>query len=320
MARVSGPCCNLHGGAPRKVHAGSSPRASAARDNALMAPALELVRVTKRFGNTEALSAASLGIPEGAIAALIGPNGAGKSTMIKCWLGFERPTHGVAQIAGYDPGVNHSAVLRQVGYLAQGSPLYSDLSVRDHLTLARGLRASFDSDYARERLRHLGIPLAKPAGRLSGGQQAQVALAIVLATHPSVLLLDEPLASLDPLARREFLNTLVETAHREGQTVLISSHIVSDMEHACDLVVVLAAGRLLLAAPVVDALGEHVVGPVVDAGAPLVGVLPTGHGAEPRALFAATETPSGLGFAAPSLEELVLGYLAGAQRQGGSTP
>lgn len=286
----------------------------------MSAPALDAVGLTKRYGRVPALTDVSVSIPRGAITALIGPNGAGKSTIIKVWLGFERPTRGTTSVAGQDPVGDTAAVLRKVGYLAQGAPLYQDLTVRDHLALAQSLRKSFDISYASGRIERLRIPAATPTGRLSGGQQAQVALAIVLATHPSVLLLDEPLASLDPLARREFLNELVETAHREGQTVLLSSHIVSDIEHACDTLVVIGDGRLLLAAPVADAINRHVVGPQQQSGGRPIGLLRTGPRDAPRALYDAGSVPPSNELSAPSLEELVLGYLAGGRDDVWSTP
>jgi ABC-2 type transport system ATP-binding protein len=275
------------------------------------ASALSATRLAKRYGRTEALSDVTLDIPAGAIAALIGPNGAGKSTLIKCWLGFERPTRGATSVAGHDPVAEGAAVMREVGYLAQGAPLYPDLTVGQHLQLARGLRPSIDVSGAGARLGELRISLASRVGHLSGGEQAQVALAIVVATHPSVLILDEPLASLDPLARREFLDVLVDTAHREEQTVLLSSHIVSDVEHTCDTVIVLTDGRLLLSGRVSEALELHAVGPRSGVEGRSIGPLPNSPDV-PRSLYA-TAADGANGLRPPSLEELVLGYLAGAR-------
>lgn len=296
---------------------GTAPSQRTEGSSVMNASALSASGLTKRYGRSEALSDVTLAIPPGAIAALIGPNGAGKSTLIKCWLGFERPTRGTTSVAGHDPVAEASAVMREVGYLAQGAPLYSDLTVGQHLQLAGGLRSSFDQTGACTRLEELGISVARRVGQLSGGEQAQVALAIVLATHPSVLILDEPLASLDPLARREFLDGLVETAHREGQTVLLSSHIVSDVEHACDTVIVLANRRLLLSGRVAEALEQHAVGPRSGVGGRSIGPLPSGNDV-PRSLYARGPTPE-RGLRPPSLEELVLGYLAGARELGESS-
>jgi len=265
--------------------------------------------LTKSYRRTTALSDLNVAVSEGTITALVGPNGAGKSTLIKCWLGFERPDHGHVTVLGLNPALEPVAVLRRVAYVAQGTPLYSDLTVNDHLTLAHGLRSDFDDDHARGRIGNLGIALDTLAGRLSGGQQAQVALAIALATHPSALILDEPLASLDPLARREFLDVLVESARQEGQTVVLSSHIVSDVEHACDGLIILRSGRILLASGVIEALERHYVAPRHLREGREIGHLPPLPAGDPLSLY---EGPVTLDepLRRPSLDELVLGYLA----------
>jgi ABC-2 type transport system ATP-binding protein len=151
-----------------------------------------------------ALQGIDLALPAGGITALVGPNAAGKSTLIKTWVGFEKPTRGSARVAGIDPWRDRSAALAHFGYVTQSPSLYDGLTVEDHLDLARQLRPSFDRDYARRRMSELDIPLDRQGRDLSGGQQAQVALALALGTRAPILLLDEPLASLDPLARREF--------------------------------------------------------------------------------------------------------------------
>ncbi|MEO7667336.1 MAG: ABC transporter ATP-binding protein, partial [Dehalococcoidia bacterium] len=164
---------------------------------------LETHDLAKRYGRrTWALTGIDLAIPQGGITALVGPNAAGKSTLIKTWVGFERPTRGSVAVAGIDPWKDRSAALAHVGYIPQSPALYDALSVDDHLDLAVQLRPGFDRAYARRRLDELGIPGNQGARSLSGGQQAQVALALALGTRAKILLLDEPLASLDPLARR----------------------------------------------------------------------------------------------------------------------
>jgi ABC-2 type transport system ATP-binding protein len=273
--------------------------------------ALSASGLTKRYGTKAALSDVSLAVPSEAICALIGPNGAGKSTLIKCWLGFERPTRGITSVGDHDPVAEPAAVMREVGYLAQGAPLYPDLSVNEHLQLAQGLRSSFDVDGAVVRLDALRISQTIRVGKLSGGEQAQVALAIVLATHPTVLVLDEPLASLDPLARREFLDGLVDAVRSERQTVVLSSHIVSDVEHACDTVIVLADGRVQLSGPVADAIAQHVVAPAGLDGR-VIGPVSSGTDRE-QYLYAAESIASDGRLRPPSLEEVVLAYLAGAR-------
>ncbi|MEX1156604.1 MAG: ABC transporter ATP-binding protein, partial [Chloroflexota bacterium] len=191
-------------------------------------PVLEAHALAKRYGRrTWALTGIDLAIPQGGITALVGPNAAGKSTLIKTWVGFERPTRGGVTVAGIDPWKDRSAVLGMVGYVPQSPALYDGLSVNDHLDLAVQLRPDFDRPYARQRLDQLGIPGDQGAKSLSGGQQAQVALALALGTRAKILLLDEPLASLDPLARREFLHVLTDAVRADGATALLSSHIVT---------------------------------------------------------------------------------------------
>jgi ABC-2 type transport system ATP-binding protein len=276
-------------------------------------PVLEARALAKRYGRrTWALTGIDLAIPRGGITALVGPNAAGKSTLIKTWVGFERPTRGGVKVAGIDPWRDRSAALSHIGYVPQSPSLYDALSVEDHLELAVQLRPGFDRISARERLDALGIPRDQGARSLSGGQQAQVALALALGTRAEILLLDEPLASLDPLARREFLHVVTDAVRRDGATALLSSHIVTDVEQACDRLIVLGGGRVLLHATVADALASHRVQREGDA--------PAGDGT-PVATFAGPAgerltlirqaQPVG---AAPdhrtTLEEVVLGYLA----------
>jgi ABC-2 type transport system ATP-binding protein len=279
-------------------------------------PALEATGLTKQYrgGRTVALSGIDLGIPSGSITALVGPNGAGKSTLIKAWVGFERPTSGSVRVLGTDPWTDLARAIGSVGYIPQASYLYRELTVAEHLDLAASLRSSFDGHLASERLSRLRIPLSAQAGTLSSGQQTQVALAIALATRAPVLLLDEPLASLDPLARREFLHVLATTVRELNQTVVMSSHVVTDIAQACDRVVVLNAGQKLLDDWIVTAVARHRVGP---AGARnkgrAVGSFPDVDGDE-LTLFEDGEATRGDGFGigvrAATLEEVVLGYLA----------
>ncbi len=185
-------------------------------------PALEATGLIKQYrgGRTVALGGIDLGVPPGSITALVGPNGAGKSTLIKAWVGFERPTSGSVRVLGTDPWTDLARAIGHLGYIPQASYLYRELTVAEHLDLAGALRSSFDRPLASERLSDLRIPLSAEAGTLSSGQQTQVALAIALATRAPVLLLDEPLASLDPLARREFLHVLATTIREMHQTVV----------------------------------------------------------------------------------------------------
>jgi ABC-2 type transport system ATP-binding protein len=270
--------------------------------------ALEAQGLGKRYRRRQwALRDVDVTVPRGSITALVGPNGAGKSTLIKAAIGFERPTTGRVLVEGIDPRRNRGGAVRRVGYVPQAASLYRELSVADHLRLARSLRPDFDATVARRRLDDLAIPLDSRADELSGGQQAQVGLALALGTRAPVLLLDEPLASLDPLARREFLHVLVDAVKSEGHTALLSSHVITDIEQACDRLLVLVGGRKLLDLSIAEALAAHwiVTGAAAPAGT-VVGVFP-GPAGEPLALV----TGSGRADARhPSLEELVLGHLA----------
>lgn len=280
------------------------------------APALEALAVGKRYRRRGpwALTDVGLAIPCGTITALVGPNGAGKSTLLRSFLGFERLTRGAVRVMGIDPAKDRKRAIRMVGYVSQSGGLYRGLSVDDHLTLAATLRPGFDRAIAAGRLEQLGIGLGRRAGELSGGQQAHVTLSIALGTRAPVLVLDEPLASLDPLARHDFLNVLVSEVRGRGTTVLLSSHIVSDVESVCDAVVVLATGRVTLHSPIDVALATH---RVVARGA--------GAAAEWAAgtLVASYGRPGGgtidllrstdLALPSPTLEELVMGYLAAAR-------
>jgi ABC-2 type transport system ATP-binding protein len=214
----------------------------------------------KRYGRTWALRDCSLEIPAGRVAGLVGPNGAGKTTLLSLAVGLLRPTTGEVRVLGGPPGTG----LDRVGFVAQDTPLYRDFTATDLLTLGRKLNDRFDDRLARDRLGRLGIATDRPVGSLSGGQRAQVALALVLGKRPELLLLDEPVASLDPLARREFLQVLAGSVAEEGLTVVLSSHLIADLERLCDYLVVLADSRVQVLGGVDDLLASHrlLVGPV----------------------------------------------------------
>jgi ABC-2 type transport system ATP-binding protein len=257
------------------------------------------------------LDQVDLAIPSGRIIALVGPNGAGKSTLIKTWIGFEKPSSGRVEVAGNDPFRDRAAVLLGVGYVPQTPSLYRDLTVADHLALCKQLRSTFDAAFARQRLNDLAIPLDALAGRLSGGQQAQVGLALALGTRARTLLLDEPLASLDPLARREFLFLVAEYVKAEGATALMSSHTIADIEQAADHLVVLGKGRVLLDEPVPAALRGHAVlaNPSSAGSRAIVGSFLDVFGT-PRILVKGESVAGSAVEQRATLEELVLGYLA----------
>jgi ABC-2 type transport system ATP-binding protein len=269
-----------------------------------MTPILETKDLAKRYRRgVWALGGIDVAIPAGGITALVGPNAAGKSTLIKTWVGFERPTRGSVRVAGIDPWQDRAAALDHIGYVPQSPALYDGLSVEDHLDMAVLLRPGFDRASARERLDQLAIPRDAGARSLSGGQQAQVALALALGTRADVLLLDEPLASLDPLARREFLHVVADAVSTDGATALLSSHIVTDIEQACDRLIVLGIGRVLLHASVADALAAHRITAADEAVGEVIATF-AGPAGERLAL-----QRDGDGRSA-TLEEIVLGYLA----------
>jgi len=215
----------------------------------------------KRYGQAWALRDCTLDLPEGRVAALIGPNGAGKTTLLSLIMGLTGPTRGSAAIDGHPAGSPQA--LARVAFMGQEHPLYKRFTVADHLRLGQTLNAVFDARWATQRLGDLGIPLGRPAGRLSGGQQAQVALTLALAKRARVLLLDEPLASLDPVARREVMTTLMARVAETGCTVLFSSHVVAELERVCDHLIVISKSVLQLSSETDALLSTHVrlIGP-----------------------------------------------------------
>ena len=278
---------------------------------------LETHDIGKRFGRRNwALRHVDLEVPDGSITALVGPNGSGKSTLLKAWVGFERPTEGYLTVDGIDPWKDRAGAIERIGYVPQAPSLYRELTVDEHVAMARTLRPRFDPSIARHRLDDLDIPLGARADELSGGQQAQVGLALALGVRAPVLLLDEPLASLDPLARREFLHVLVDAVRADGSTALLSSHVITDIEQACDRLLVLGAGRTLLDLSIAGAIAEHRVIDAADGAAvapppgSVVGSFP-GPAGEKLSLVRGDESVGGR---PATLEEVVLGHLAAARR------
>jgi ABC-2 type transport system ATP-binding protein len=221
--------------------------------------ALNSTDLGKRFGRRWALEGCSFEVPEGTVAALVGPNGAGKTTLLHLAAGLLTPTAGSVRVFDADP-VTDVTLLPRIGLVAQEMPLYRSFTVAETLTLGRRLNPRWDQERVTERLDQLGIPLTQKVGTLSGGQRAQVALAVALGKRPDLLLLDEPLASLDPLARREFMQTLMQTAAEGDLTIVLSSHLIADLERVCDHLVLLAAGHTQLAGSIeslVHPSGDH---------------------------------------------------------------
>jgi len=203
-----------------------------------------------------ALRDCTLEIPEGRVTGLVGPNGAGKTTLINLVVGLLAPTAGSIEVCGGVPAAD-AAQLAKVGFVAQDTPTYAGLTVAEHLRLGARLNPRWDDAVARSRIERLGLDPGQKAGRLSGGQRAQLALTLGLAKRPELLVLDEPVASLDPLARREFLQVLMEAVAEHEISVLLSSHVISDLERVCDHVAVLVDSQIRVAGDVEDVLATH---------------------------------------------------------------
>jgi ABC-2 type transport system ATP-binding protein len=210
----------------------------------------------KRYGSKWALRNCEVNIPSGGVCALVGPNGAGKTTLLQLAAGLLRPTSGSVSVLGSAPA-QQPGWLSQIGYLAQETPLYRRLTADQLLGMGRRLNPGWDDRLARGRLEELGLPLHTPVGRLSGGERAQVALALALGKRPRLLLLDEPVASLDPVARMQFLSSLATATTQSGLTVVLSSHLIADIERVCDYLVILSASRVVLAGEVQELLAAH---------------------------------------------------------------
>jgi ABC-2 type transport system ATP-binding protein len=278
---------------------------------------IETSELGKRYGKTWALRDCTLAVPAGHLAALVGPNGAGKSTLMNVVVGLTVPTAGTATVLGGQPS-GSPAALDGVAFVAQDAPVYRNLSSADMIHLTANLNHRFDRSFAQARLADLGVPLKKKAGRLSGGQQAQLALTLALARKPRLLILDEPLASLDPIARQDFLTAVLTAMADDGVSVLLSSHQVAELERVADYLIVLSRAQLQMAGEVDDLLAGHRVltGPAAEAEefAARLTVVQGRRGETQAHLLARTgETaepvPPGWESHPVSLEELVMAYL-----------
>jgi ABC-type multidrug transport system, ATPase component len=249
----------------------------------------------------------SFNIPEGSVTALVGPNGAGKSTLIRSCLGFEVPDAGRLLVFGADPQRQRKAAVDAIGYIPQGVALYRGLTIRDHFTMAEAARPSFDRDFALGRIEESGLGERRKVGELSGGEQSQVALALALGTRAPLLLLDEPLASLDPLARRDFLTAMSADVRQRAATAVISSHLIADVDQFCDWLIVLADGHLVLATSVADARTRFSIGAAGQRGGDLVvGIFSDASGKTIALIEGGEGRPA-------TLEEIVLGHMAAAR-------
>ncbi len=278
---------------------------------------IETSELGKRYGKTWALRECTFALPAGHLAALVGPNGAGKSTLMNMVVGLTVPTAGTAAVLGGRPA-GSSAALDGVAFVAQDAPVYKNLSSADMIHLTANLNQRFDTAFAKARLAELDIPLKRKAGKLSGGQQAQLALTLALARKPQLLILDEPLAALDPVARQDFLAAVMTAMTDDGVSVLLSSHQVAELERVADFLVVLSRAQLQVAGEVDDLLACHrlLTGPTAgaDAYAGRLTVLQTRRGgAQTHLLVRASATdqqlPPGWESHQVSLEEMVMAYL-----------
>jgi ABC-2 type transport system ATP-binding protein len=277
-----------------------------------MSDALTAAEVEHRYSRGRwALRDCSFTIPPGRVVALVGPNGAGKTTLLNIAAGLLTPTSGHVLVDDGSP----SRRLSQIGYVAQDAPLWPRLRVAEVLDIGAAMNPRFDSMFATDRVRSLQIPARARVNTLSGGQRAQVALTLMLAKQPRLLLLDEPLANLDPMARREFVTAMFTACTETGAAVLFSSHVVAELERICDYLIVLSAGRIKIAGDVDDLRSTHrmVSGPLgwtKDNRLPVVST--TDIGGQSIALVrraAETTLGPGLETAPPTFDELALGYL-----------
>ncbi len=228
-----------------------------------MIQAVEAEHLGKQYKRKIALRDCSFHIPIGRVAGLVGPNGAGKSTLLHLVMGLLAPDEGSIRVLGWSPRQSPKMVLPRVSFVAQDRPLYRSFTVDEILRVGRQVNPRWDQTFAIERLQSLDIPLHHQIAKLSGGQQAQVSLILALAKRPELLVLDEPMAHLDPLARREFQKTLMHAVAEGGVTVLLSSHIIADLERFCDYLVLLVAAQVQLAEDIEHLIRTHklVTGP-----------------------------------------------------------
>ncbi len=278
--------------------------------------ALRTVGLGKRYGRrTWALRECTLDLPQGRIIGLVGANGAGKTTLLHLAIGLLKPTEGTVSMFDRPVRMDRPAGLAQVGFVAQDHPLYPGFTVGDLLRFGRALNPGFDQSTARRRLHELGIPTNRKISKVSGGQQAQVALTLALAKRPRMLILDEPVARLDPLARRAFMHALIDAVAGGELTVLLSSHVVAELERVCDHLVLLRDGRVRLAGDIDDLLDSHrmLVGPRCDDTDQIDGVIAATHGQRHSNLLVRqpADAPTHPRWQAHpvSLEDLVLAYL-----------
>jgi ABC-2 type transport system ATP-binding protein len=279
---------------------------------------LTAIGLGKQYGRRWALSDCTLAIPAGQVVGLVGPNGAGKTTLLHLAVGLLQPTSGAIEVLG-GPPADGPTQLGRVGFVAQDTPTYAGLSVADHLHLGAWLNPTWNRELAEHRIEQLGLDPKQKAGKLSGGQRAQLALTLAIAKRPELLILDEPVAGLDPLARREFLQGLMAVVAEYGVSVVLSSHLLADLERVCDYLVVLVASRVQVAGEIETLLASHyrLSGPRRDpASLPKnQQVIEASHTDRQSTLLVRTEDPihdPAWTVEQVSLEDLVLAYIGRA--------
>lgn len=285
------------------------------------APALEVIGLGKRYGHAWGLRDCSFAIPPGRIAALVGPNGSGKSTLLRMVAGITRPTTGEARIFGHARFEHGEEMLSRIGYLDQERPLYRSFKVGEMLRFGAKLNPSWDDASARRYLAELKIPAESRVGNLSIGQQAQVALTMCLAKRPELLLLDEPVAALDPLAREAVMKVLLQAVADHGTTVLLSSHAIADLVTVCDYLIIISASRVSVADELDFVLASHrlLVGARDQSPPDGADVIAATHTGRQTDLLVRLEEPisdASWQVEEPTLEEIVIAYLRRSEASG----
>src|SRR2546430_2444566 len=282
---------------------------------------LERNPLSKRFGKVDALRDCDVALPAGKVTGLVGPNGAGKTTLLQLAVGLRRATSGTIRVLGLDPATDTVTLLSRVGYVGQDRPLYLDLTAAETLELGRRLNARWDHEFARSRLARFDIPLDRAVRSLSTGQRAQVALTLALGKRPELLLLDEPVANLDPVARLDLLEELMGAVAGDGPAVVLSSNVLSDVERVCEHVVILTLGRVRIAGDIDELERTHflVIGPRTAGPAPGEDIVDVREAERQtvRLVRGAVTWGDGDGTVTrpATLEEVVLGYLRSSRAE-----
>jgi ABC-2 type transport system ATP-binding protein len=277
---------------------------------------VETTALTKRYGSVMALADCDLALPRGKVTGLVGPNGAGKTTLLHLAIGLLRPTHGAVRVFGLDATRETGGILPRVGFVAQDRPLYPDLTVKESLELGRRLNQRWDAGYALARVRRFGLPLSRKVKSLSTGQRAQVAISLALGKRPELILLDEPVANLDPVARLALLEDLMGAVADDGLTVIFSANALADVERVCEHIVILVNGRPRLTGDTDELIESHVVaiGPRTQPVSALDGELIEARHAERQTIRllrgrGPSRVDDGTVVRPATLEEIVLGYM-----------